>query len=290
MAIEQANTYEIGVNNDLTNALAMIDANRVGIDLVSVEYSAPNFLIKVGSLIEANGSLWKVTGSDVSLTAADGNLVFDDSVPEFKIDNTNTPVYDPAKGGYYVNGTERVSKWELTSTGGILTEAKRSLIQQGSSFEVEKSIGFDSHFSMGMAWTPIVYSFTWTLGASSSGTYNVPITDAGIIYAAVPFNETTNDGNLTFDAKYQIIMPTFTPVSSTTVGKKDYTESLTVANSRDGFGTNGDFPDGDYTDVNDSMLFSTGSNCRIRITVTTSAALSGTSTEKLQVWFMALKR
>jgi hypothetical protein len=116
MAIEKKNTYVPGSNQDLTNAVANIDINRTGEDLVSVEYSAPNFLIKVGSLIEANGNMYAVTTADESITAADGNLIFNESTG-FAINNVDTPVYDPAKGGYYVNGTERVTKFRLNSDG-----------------------------------------------------------------------------------------------------------------------------------------------------------------------------
>jgi hypothetical protein len=88
----------------------------LGLDLVAVEYSAPNILVKVGSKIEANGIVYTVQGSDVSLTAADGNLCYN-PVSGFFIDNVETPVYAPAKGGYYINTNQRVSKWNVTSDG-----------------------------------------------------------------------------------------------------------------------------------------------------------------------------
>jgi hypothetical protein len=139
MAIEQKNTYVPGSNNDLTNAVANIDINRTGEDLVSVEYSAPNFLIKVGSLIEANGNMYAVTTADESITAADGNLIFNESTG-FAINNVDTPVYDPAKGGYYVNSTERVTKFRFTSDGDILEKGKTEL--PGSNAYKKSSVSF----------------------------------------------------------------------------------------------------------------------------------------------------
>ena len=71
MAIVKRNTYVPGTNNDITNAVENIDLNRLATDLVQVVWSGSSYLVKVGSLIECNGSLYAVEGSDVSLTAGD---------------------------------------------------------------------------------------------------------------------------------------------------------------------------------------------------------------------------
>jgi hypothetical protein len=123
MAITKQNTYEIGVNNDISNLSVNVDRNRLGEDKIILEVSGSDLLIKVGSLIEANGSLWAVDTSDISITLADGYLVFDDAVPEFKIIDAETAELDPTRAGFYrpaPNDTEKVTRWDISGTDLIL--------------------------------------------------------------------------------------------------------------------------------------------------------------------------
>jgi hypothetical protein len=139
---EKKNTYEVGVNNDLSNVVANVDINRVGLDKTVVEYSAPNFIIKAGSLIEANGNVYSVT-SDESITAADGNLCFNESTGFF-IDNVETPVYDPVRTGYYISN-DRVTKHIVFSSGDINISLNRSCGDQSA--EYKQLIDIDDYFS-----------------------------------------------------------------------------------------------------------------------------------------------
>lgn len=118
MAIVKKNTYVAGSNNDLTNVVLNIDLQRLGMDLTNVTYSAPNFLIKAGSLIEANGSLYAVEGSDISVTASTGVLIFDSATLLFSI-SASAYAYDATKAGEYITGqpTKRVCRWNLSSNG-----------------------------------------------------------------------------------------------------------------------------------------------------------------------------
>ena len=74
MAITQQNTYVIGSNNDLTNALNNIDNNRIGTDLTWLENDGGTVKVSVGSLIESQGSLYAVqtTAETPTGTAAAG--------------------------------------------------------------------------------------------------------------------------------------------------------------------------------------------------------------------------
>jgi hypothetical protein len=117
MAIDQKNSYEVGVNSDLTNALLNIDLNRIGGDLTYLENDGGTLKVSVGSLIEANGSIYAVSGSaeTPSGTAQDGAyLFFDPSGPSFAW-STTPGTYDAALGGIYDGSDRRQCRFRLKS-------------------------------------------------------------------------------------------------------------------------------------------------------------------------------
>lgn len=122
MAIVLKNTYNAVSNRDLTNLSVCVDIQRLGMDETEVIYSGGNYLVKVGSIIEANGSLYSVTGSDISLTPANGVIVFDSFNRAFSI-SALTYSYDPQKCGYYIDGqpTWRVTRFSTDTLGNITT-------------------------------------------------------------------------------------------------------------------------------------------------------------------------
>ena len=187
MAFEKKNTYEVGVNNDLTNVVANVDINRVGLDKTVVEYSAPNFIIKAGSLIEANGNVYSVT-SDESITAADGNLCFNESTGFF-IDNVETPVYDPAKGGYYINATDRVTRFYLTSSGNVTIPVNRT---PGLSINETTGGLFQNYPESPVTYTTGLLTFITNAGTATEA----QLFDAlePILENVMPFSEFGTDG------------------------------------------------------------------------------------------------
>jgi hypothetical protein len=119
MSVVKVNTYETGVNNDITNVVENVDANRLGTDLSHVVWSGSAFVVKSGSIVEANGSLY-VVQTDIGLGNSTGFLTFDSSTLAFAIvDTSRTGKYDAGKSGYYNSATVRILKWRLT-TGGSL--------------------------------------------------------------------------------------------------------------------------------------------------------------------------
>jgi hypothetical protein len=113
MAIDRKNSYVVGSNNDLTNALLNIDLNRIGGDLTYLENDGGTLKVSVGSLIESQGSIYAVSGAaeTPSGTAQEGAyLFFDDSVPEF-VWSTTAGTYDPTRGGFYDGSNRRQCRW-----------------------------------------------------------------------------------------------------------------------------------------------------------------------------------
>jgi hypothetical protein len=118
MAISQKNSYVVGSNADLSNALLNIDLNRIGGDLTYLENDGGTLKVSVGSLIESQGSIYAVSGAaeTPSGTAQDGSyLFFDDSVPEF-VWSTTAGTYDPTRGGIYDGNNRRQCRFRLSST------------------------------------------------------------------------------------------------------------------------------------------------------------------------------
>jgi hypothetical protein len=121
MAISKQSFYEIGVNNDLSNVSVNVDRNRLGADFLFCEISGGNLLIKVGSVIEANGSVYRVEDSDISITLIDGIIFFDDETNSFLIEDTNLIGLDRTRVGYYrinQNTNRKASKFEIEN--GVL--------------------------------------------------------------------------------------------------------------------------------------------------------------------------
>jgi hypothetical protein len=112
MAVVKKNTYIIGDNATVSNLV--LNTAKPHFDKTYITYSAPNILIKVGSLIECNGSLYAVETSDVSLTAAVGNLCFNSNTLTFSI-STSAFTYDPVKRGDYADANTVVCKWKIIS-------------------------------------------------------------------------------------------------------------------------------------------------------------------------------
>jgi hypothetical protein len=118
MAIDQKNSYVVGSNNDLTNALLNIDLNRIGGDLTYLENDGGTLKVSVGSLIESQGSIYAVSGAaeTPSGTAQEGAyLFFDDSVPEF-VWSTTAGTYDPVRSGIYDGSNRRQCRFRLLTS------------------------------------------------------------------------------------------------------------------------------------------------------------------------------
>jgi hypothetical protein len=117
MSVTQKNTYVIGSNNDLTNALLNIDLNRIGGDLTYLENDGGTLKVSVGSLIEANGSIYAVEGSaeTPSGTAEDGAYLFFDPSSESFVWSTTAGTYDAALGGIYDASDRRQCRFRLRS-------------------------------------------------------------------------------------------------------------------------------------------------------------------------------
>jgi hypothetical protein len=118
MAVAQKNTYVIGSNNDLTNALGMIDVNRIGLDLTYLEDDAGTIKVSVGSLIESQGSVYAVETAAETPNGAppsDGDyLFFDDTLEQF-VWSSLAGTYDPTRGGVYDASDRRQCRYRMKS-------------------------------------------------------------------------------------------------------------------------------------------------------------------------------
>jgi hypothetical protein len=190
----------------ITNVTTTTGTDAIlGLDKVVVEYSSPNFLIKVGSKIEANGTVYTVQGSDVSLTAADGNLCFNESTGFF-IDNVETPVYDPAKGGYYINTTDRVTRFYLTSSGNVTIPVNRT---PGLSINETTGGLFQNYPESPITYTTGLMTFIENAGTATES----QLFDAlePILENVMPFSEFGTDGiypvkSVIGGAEYQFVI------------------------------------------------------------------------------------
>lgn len=139
MAITKKNTYVIGSNNDLSNALLNVDLNRIGTDLTQLELdTVPK--VSIGSVIEAEGSIYVVDTAAVtpSGTAEDGAyLFFDPSGPSFAW-STTPGTYDAERGGIYDGSDRRQCGWVLASPttfyaiGSSTMKGRRWVFRSGS--------------------------------------------------------------------------------------------------------------------------------------------------------------
>jgi hypothetical protein len=115
MAVVKQNTFQPGVNNDVTNVCVNVDLNRIGTDLSQVVWSGTQYVLKAGTLVEANGSLY-ANDADINLGNTSGDLDFNSSTLAFSI-GTGAATYNPAKGGLYVSANVRRLKWGMVSGG-----------------------------------------------------------------------------------------------------------------------------------------------------------------------------
>src|SRR6056297_741154 len=118
MAVNKTNDYNIATNADLGNVLNNVDANRISRDLTYLELDGSTVKVSVGSLIESQGSLYKVDTAAETPTGtatAGAYLFFDDSTSSFVWSST-AGTYDPARGGIYDVSDRRQCRWILTSS------------------------------------------------------------------------------------------------------------------------------------------------------------------------------
>lgn len=115
MAVVQKNTYVIGSNSDLSNALLNIDLNRVvGQDRLTVIDDSGTLKVAVGSLVEANGSIYAVEGTAATpsgTAAAQDYLYFDPTGPSFEW-NSAAGTWSDALQGWYNSGKKRTA-WRV---------------------------------------------------------------------------------------------------------------------------------------------------------------------------------
>jgi hypothetical protein len=126
MAIVKKNTYDAASNRDLTNLALVVDLERLGFDLTHITIAGSVVTVKAGSLIECNGSMYAVEGSDITLTLAAGVLAFDSSTLTFSISSSAFP-YDAAKCGEYISSTKRACRWTISADGTSYIRAINSI-------------------------------------------------------------------------------------------------------------------------------------------------------------------
>src|SRR6056297_2344578 len=144
MAVNKTNDYNIATNADLGNVLNNVDLNRIGADLTYLELDGSTVKVSVGSLIESQGSLYKVDTAAETPTGsatAGAYLFFDDSVPGFVWSST-AGTYDPARGGIYDVSDRRQCKWILTSSTDWIEKGTADVMntQNGAGALVWKTI------------------------------------------------------------------------------------------------------------------------------------------------------
>ena len=134
MAVTKTNDYSIATNADLGNVLNNVDLNRIGTDLTFLELDGSTVKVSVGSIIESQGSLYKVDTSAVTPTGtatAGAYLFFDDSVPGFVWSST-AGTYDAARGGIYNPSDQRQCKFRLISSNEWVVLLEDKSISEGT--------------------------------------------------------------------------------------------------------------------------------------------------------------
>lgn len=117
MSVQKINNYGNG-NNSLSNLALNVDFNRIGEDSTFLQSKT----IKVGSIIESNGSLYAVQDNDAPITGS-GRYIYFNSVGLYFYRSDTEPVFSNTKGGFYGTGlggtliTDRAIRW--TSNGGV---------------------------------------------------------------------------------------------------------------------------------------------------------------------------
>lgn len=117
--------FKIGDGATPWNSLSVINtgatanlAGVIGTDRTFLELDGATVKVSVGSVIEANGTLYTVTGAAAtpSGTAADGNYLFFDSSTGTYTWSGTAGSNDAAKGGIYDGSGRRQCRWRLTGT------------------------------------------------------------------------------------------------------------------------------------------------------------------------------
>ena len=140
MSVTKLNTYEIGVNNDLENAMLNIDVNRIGTDLTVLEDDGGTFKVIVGSLIEAEGSVYVVdTGSETptGTQEPEAYLFFDPSVPGF-VWSTTRGAWDGTRAGWYDGSDRRMCHFYLTDASEDTPDERWNLLNNGPPGTIER--------------------------------------------------------------------------------------------------------------------------------------------------------
>jgi hypothetical protein len=166
MAVTKANEYQIGVNNDIGNLANNVDLNRIGADLTALELDGGTVKVSVGSIIESQGSLYKVDTAAVTPTGtatAGAYLFFDDSVPGFVWSST-AGTYDPARGGIYDASARRQCRFYLTSS----TEWLRVVADDGNDIRHEGALTVEGAFVADGLTKKIVDIGDWNMNATSN--------------------------------------------------------------------------------------------------------------------------
>lgn len=122
MAIEKYNLYMPGQN--LTSLALNVDINRIGIDKVNIDVNygtvPATVTIKEGSIIEVNGNLYVITGSDYSFqmaNAAHNYITFTDNPsPAFGSAAVEGTYSNDKKAYYQADNVTRTLGWFIDQT------------------------------------------------------------------------------------------------------------------------------------------------------------------------------
>jgi hypothetical protein len=121
MAITQLNLYTPGQN--LSNLANNTDYNRLGVDKtnISVNFGTTpaTVSIKQGSIIEANGNLYTVSGADFSFqmtNATDNYIAFAEGTPTFNSVTVKGTYRDDKLGTYQADDSTRTLRWYIDQT------------------------------------------------------------------------------------------------------------------------------------------------------------------------------
>jgi hypothetical protein len=125
MAIEKYNLYMPAQN--LTNLSLNVDINRIGIDKINIDVnygtSPATVSIKEGSIIEVNGNLYVINGSDYTFQMANAThnyITFTDNPsPAFGSAAARGTYRDDKKGFYQVDNVSRTLGWFIDQSNDL---------------------------------------------------------------------------------------------------------------------------------------------------------------------------
>jgi hypothetical protein len=197
----------------LGNVLNNVDLNRIGADLTALELDGGTVKVSVGSIIESQGSLYKVDTAAVTPTGtatAGAYLFFDDSVPGF-VWSATAGTYDPARGGIYDASDRRQCRFYLTSSttfrqnepGNDNLQIYRYSYTSGiiSTTEAVKVAGVDSAYGGTVPRDVVISCIAFvqsTLGSGDRDYYNAfKITAADEFFVYGRINDNTPGGGAT---------------------------------------------------------------------------------------------